>query len=364
MQILILLFIISLSDCKDIGTFLQITDIHFDQFYDVNSPANCLFGSIGFGCCRKYSIPIEPYRSASKWGDYNCDLPFLFVDESLKWISNNIEIPDFILWNGDNVDHHDITQSFISNFNEINITTSLMNKYFNKSIIIPVIGNHDTYPIDQLWYNFKDTELSFALSDIWSNMIPTDQKLSFSHGGYYIKKLNKKTNLIIINSLLYDSNNIFSYFVNDPSNQNQWLHDTLQQMRQDDSNVWIVGHIPIGSYESKTNFTDYFYNITVEYSDIIKYQFWGHTHEDYYYLFMDNNNKPVGFSFVAPSLVADERFSSFRQYIYDRDSFEILDYIQYNANLTDIIINDRMAFNVNYVALNSYELQNFTPDSF
>ena len=111
-------------------TFLQLTDIHFDSQYLEDSQANCLFGSTGLKCCRETSIGIKPYRNASKWGDYNCDSSLLFIEESLKWISENIETPDFIIWNGDSVDHHDFTQSLNKNLNEINITTSLLYKYF------------------------------------------------------------------------------------------------------------------------------------------------------------------------------------------------------------------------------------------
>lgn len=363
MILVFLLTYINLNQALSVGTFLQITDIHFDQYYTPGSSANCYFGSTGLGCCRRLSISKEPYRTASKWGDYNCDLPLLFVNESFRWISSNIKTPDFIIWNGDSVDHHDITQTLNSNIEEINIITKLFSEYFNQIAIVPMIGNHDTYPIDQVYYNFNETELSYELSVVWKDMIPQEQLYTFSYGGYYTVNLTSNVSLMIINSLLYDNNNIYSYLVDDPSNQKQWINQTLNRLRNEHKRVWIAGHIPLNSVECNETFSKWFYDICIEYSDIIQYQFWGHTHDDYYYLIMDNEN-PVGFHYVSPSLTADWRFSSFREYLYDRETMQILDYSHYVANLTDIIINNKIDYTLEYMAKQNYMIKSFDPDGY
>ena len=84
--------------------------------------------------------------------------------------------------------------------------------------------------------------------------------------------------------------------------------------------------------------------MTVRYADVIKYQFWGHEHQDYYYLTLDENRVPVGFSLVAPSMLADWRFASFRIYEYDRDTMDILNYVNYVADLNTIIRNDAIGY--------------------
>src|SRR5579863_4452670 len=85
---------------RNIGTFLQYTDIHYDKKYQPKSRANCHEFSPGTKCCRNTSIGDDPIEHASEWGDLRCDLPFKFIDESLKWASTNLTKPDFIMENG------------------------------------------------------------------------------------------------------------------------------------------------------------------------------------------------------------------------------------------------------------------------
>jgi sphingomyelin phosphodiesterase len=348
------LTILHIIKAQNIGTFIQLTDIHYDSYYTPGAYSTCLLGDTGLGCCRKDSIPISPYTKASIWGDYNCDMPFMFINESLNWININVAKPDFVLWNGDSVDHHDIEQSFNNNMDELSTITKLIQTYFSNSKIYPNIGNHDTYPIDQLWYEFSETELSKYLSNLWKDYVTDD----FNIGGYYYVFLNKNTILININSLLYDTHNIFIYQVPDPSNQKKWIIDTLEYARDNNLQVWISGHIPIMANECSTNFTDFMIDTSIYYSDVIKYQFWGHTHQDYFYLIKDQYNISKSLSFVAPSIMADQRFSSFREYYYDRDTMNIISYNHYHANLTKIINQNYVSYELAYNTLTNYNITN------
>jgi hypothetical protein len=365
-------FICNAAGGGRIGTFLQITDIHFDAFYQEGSAANCFLGSTGLGCCRHSSISKSPHRIASRWGDYNCDSPRLFVEESLKWIAANHATADFVIWNGDSVDHHDITQSLSDNVLEINTTTSLMKQYFKSGTtrIFPINGNHDTYPIDQLGSEFNTTRISKYLNAMWQDMLPDDTaRATFARGGYYLAPVihspdgTPTLQLMVLNSLLYDSNNLLLLGHHDPSDQNVWIVRAFDTARAANTKIWIAGHIPLGSSETHTNFSNFFYKLCAEYSDVVQYSFWGHTHTDYYYLTFDAAG-PVGLSFVAPSMMNDHQLASYREYTYDKDTMKILDYKEYVANLTEIIANDTLEYKLYYSARHDYGVAAVTPSEF
>ena len=85
--------------------FLHMTDVHLDPEYYPGSPDNCILGSTGIGCCRKYDIRKLPYHKASPWGDYKCDDSLKLVNSIFEYISKEIEL-EFIFFTGDIVHHH------------------------------------------------------------------------------------------------------------------------------------------------------------------------------------------------------------------------------------------------------------------
>ena len=51
---------------------------------------------------------------------------------------------------------------------------------------------------------------------------------------------------------------------------------------------------------------------------------------------------------VTLNLMSDKRFPSFRVCDYDPTTFKLIDYTQYYANLTDIILTDNFKFQKQY----------------
>ena len=74
----------------NLGRILHISDIHLDTRYHIGGVDNCVFGETGLGCCREFDIPKKPYGYASEWGNYNCDAPIKLVNETFRWIRDNI----------------------------------------------------------------------------------------------------------------------------------------------------------------------------------------------------------------------------------------------------------------------------------
>jgi hypothetical protein len=283
---------------------LHITDIHYDPQYTVGSPNNCVTIP-GIGCCRNDSIPLDPWNPAGQYGDFNCDSPLSLLNATLYWISINIPNIDIILWTGDTVHHHSFKQSIDANFNLIKTTTLMFKQYLPNSTLIPVLGNHDTWPIDQFASGGYSKYL-YELASIWNLKFSKE----FMQFGLYTVNINPSLIIINLNCLLWDSNNLlFNSF--DAEFQLNWLKYQLSLSRKNKQNVWIVGHVPPGRNEFIQPYNDIFTDLLFEYRNVIVSTFWGHTHKDSFLA----NNYTIGF--IAPSFMPDQHYPIFRIYEYD-----------------------------------------------
>ncbi|AYV79218.1 MAG: hypothetical protein Faunusvirus5_27 [Faunusvirus sp.] len=341
----------------DLGHFVQLTDIHFDKYYSVGSPNWSEESELGIPACRGYNVGKPPYAPAQYWGDHKCDAPGSLVDATIKWISKSYIPIDFILWTGDTVDHHDIAQSFGDNLYSVHIVTNILLKYFPTTPVIPVIGNHDTYPIDQFnseMYIYQ--EMLKQMSNMWRPWISNID--FFSKYGFYKYGLNHMVDIIVINNLIWDNNNIVGMVSNDSTIQFNWLRQQLAMSSRIGKKVWLVGHISPGAGEGTDEYNDNMELLLADYSDIIKYSFFGHAHTDEFALYRNKDAEVFLAGFIAPSLVPLDKFSSFRIYSYNITTMEILDYDQYSLNLTQLNIDN----NVNYTKLYSARTEYNLPD--
>ena len=120
---------------------------------------------------------------------------------------NNIPNLEHIIYTGDSVDHHDISQSIDNNLNEIKMIYSLFDYHFPNTTMYSSVGNHDTYPIDQTIPDIYKYMIN-QLSDNWSKWLPNSNN-TFKDYGYYSHQMNNKLQLISFNSIYYDSHNFF-----------------------------------------------------------------------------------------------------------------------------------------------------------
>ena len=129
---------------------LQISDIHIDPQYAEGTNAVC-----GEPLCCRASSPgshkqISADRKAGYWGDYrDCDIPLRTVEETFRFIRENHPDIDYILWTGD-IPPHDIwNQTRESQLELINVVGNLFDQYFGNIPIYPVVGNHESLPMNR-----------------------------------------------------------------------------------------------------------------------------------------------------------------------------------------------------------------------
>ena len=338
--------------------FLHITDIHLDLSYTTHSPTNCLLGNTGLRCCHKYDIPRYPNKPAGKWGDTNCDVPSILLNDTLGWISNNYPHLDFILYSGDSVGHHDIDQSVDKNIETMQYVTDIFNYHFKDTLVIPNQGNHDTYPIDQT-IPLLEERIRKRLASNWETLLDKNISNTFIEKGYFkldnipISNQDNNITIISINSLEYDSHNVFRTSEKDKID---WLNKTLYEERMKGNKVFILGHIfPTGG-ESTPIYNKYVLEYLEMYNDIIVGSFFGHSHHDEFKI-KDKIN-PI---LVTPSLMPDNRDPCFRIYQY---TTILLDYKQYCIDLDTTNTLNTLQVYLDYSFQKEYGLANITYDSY
>lgn len=352
----------------EINEILHVTDIHYDPWYYPSSANICLFGThIGTGCCRKTSIGIKNYNQASKYGDLQCDLPLLTVNLTFNWIYNKHPNLKYIFYTGDTVDHHDITQSVNGNLHSINSVSNLFKSNFPDVPVYSVLGNHDTYPIDQTApYLYK--YMLEKISNYWKDSLTTESINLMKNYGYYSQELNSKLNIIGFNSIYYDHHNFFQ--VNSDSldekktnSQFKYLKMVLEKSKLENKKVIILNHIPIQGGESIPYYNSQLSSIIDEYSDVILLHLNGHEHSDHFYIYKKSTTLS-SFSLIPNSMTTSGHYPGFRILYYDTINNKFINYKQYSCNITNIIKTSNFSCNELYDFNSLYQEEDLSLKSF
>lgn len=162
-----------------ISSFVQITDIHIDPYYEPGSLSDCKEPL----CCRATSGHVQAgdkRRQAGRWGDYgNCDLPVRTLRSALQRIREHHPNAEYWLWTGD-ISPHDIWNiSKNEAANDVRLVTQMVREYSNGLPVFPVIGNHEAHPVNsfsppEIKGRFSMSWLYDLLAEEWSDWLPKD----------------------------------------------------------------------------------------------------------------------------------------------------------------------------------------------
>lgn len=139
----------SRQQSKSISSFVHITDIHIDPYYEAGSLNDCNEPL----CCRATSGPVaanDKRRQAGRWGDYgNCDTPVRTLVSALNRIREQHSSAEYWIWTGD-ISPHDIWNiSKAEAANHVRLVSKLVREYSNGLPVFPVIGNHEAHPVNR-----------------------------------------------------------------------------------------------------------------------------------------------------------------------------------------------------------------------
>jgi sphingomyelin phosphodiesterase len=330
---------------SSIGYILQLSDIHFDPFYQVGSSSRCSDPL----CCRS-GTPTNLTDRAGPYGSIGCDSNEALINSFFTQAHQLYPQPDLILWTGDAPCHDIWNQSLSRNQNASRAIAAWVNQYFPGIPVVVAIGNHENFPSDQDPGPINNTNLIEGLLEAWNDSMSPEEISTFSYAGYYSHLVPpSKLRIISLNSDLGMSTNLWlllagvnsSYL--DLGNQLAWLNQTLALAQQNQESVWIISHASIGDESMISTYSEKFYSIISAYPGLIRAQFHGHTHYDSFRV-VTTSQVPDHLEFINPSLTPfGGNFPALRWYQYSRNTFEILDYWQYFLNLTAINLENATA---------------------
>jgi len=192
---------------------LVLTDIHIDPDYKEGSNGDC--NTVG-GCCNETSGPVKREKDkAGYWGHNSeesskCDMPYRFWDRTLEQLRKMKEAGeiDIVVSLGDIHSHSffKVPESTVINANNYFIDT--LKKTFFDTPVIPVMGNHETTPIDN--YDFEDKR-NFTIEKIFNRykeFVGEEKVQNLIENGFYeweLKEHNIK--LLSLNSMNHDNYN-------------------------------------------------------------------------------------------------------------------------------------------------------------
>ncbi|CAD0044512.1 unnamed protein product [Aureobasidium pullulans] len=253
--------------------------------------------------CNRLSTPY--------YGDFKCDSPYGLVLAALDSIApltgtNQKEPFGFSIYTGDLVSHEGQQE---------------LSRDLPDDLGMQMSWNFDH--VAGLWQE-----------EGWLNSTAANQ--ARLHYGAYSVKTPQGLRVITFNTdFWYRSNylNLIDTINPDKSGMFAWMIEELQRAEDAGERVWILGHVLSGwdGTNPMPNPTDLFYQIIDRYSPhVIANVFFGHTHEDFAYVYYANNgtNQSAGnalnTAWVGPSITPLTNVNSaFRSYEVDTGDWNI-----------------------------------------
>lgn len=330
---------------------VHISDIHVDLAYEVGASTNCTQDI----CCFTYEADDAPGVTdypAGPWGEHTCDSP---LDLSLSMYSAIMDfVPDaaFTVFTGDLVEGREWSTTHAEIVQDINSAYQHMAAAGLGAQVYGTVGNHEASPVNSfpqaaiagaIACNQSNQYMYNALASNWAQWIgPTSAATARTHGGAYSVVHEQNLRVISINTMFYMAENWWLYTPSmqpDPNDQFAWLVDELQAAEDADQRVWIIGHIPFGRPDALYDYSEYFDQIVQRYAATIAAHFWGHTHKDMWEVSYRNYSAPsadsaVAVHYIAPALTPTSGNPPFRVYSVDPETWAVLDYTVYVANMS------------------------------
>ncbi|KAG7158226.1 Sphingomyelin phosphodiesterase-like 1 [Homarus americanus] len=281
---------------------------------------------------------------------------------------------DYVVWTGDVVPHNMWSTSKEWNLRMVRETYEMVRKYFPNTPIFPVVGNHEMSPIDQFPNpNAEDTPQDLAatwlyqgLIEQWSHLVPHLDNSTVMRGAYYSVLVKPGFRIISFNTMFgYATNLWLVENSQDPGDELAWLEEELNKAEAAGELVHLLGHVPPGLISTERTWSREYNKIVVRYENIIRGQFYGHTHYDEVEIFHDGD-RPVSVAYICPSQTPWYYLNpAYRIYHVDGDRENttrlVLDHETYIMNLTEAQETGLVRWYQLYSAREQYGMTSLTP---
>ncbi|CAF1272776.1 unnamed protein product [Adineta ricciae] len=316
------------------GFFWVFSDAHVDIHYrNDGDPVTH---------CRNVSLTNKT-RIIRKFGHFDCDAPRELLTSAFTAAINIDSKVDFVIWLGDSTSHRSAGGDTLIPVFE-NLSQQLRN-FFPKTLILPVLGNHDIVLTANRSTRFRDfynqTQMNLLLTD-------TDARRTFLKGGYYSIRFqtlrnNKQVMLrfVVLNTGMFQPYILDFFNTKDAIEQIEWFNRTMSEAFELHDRVLLLSHLPFGINE---DLLYKFYNLRYEeqlltiinrYSSIIIMCLSGHRHFDILRVYSSGNITMGILNHAAISPVGYLTQPSIRKYSYDKQRLVLTDYEQYSLNVLE-----------------------------
>jgi endopolyphosphatase len=270
-------------------------DLHPDPFYKVYSSTE-----EGISCHRGTG-PAGTYGAETS----DCDSPFALINETFKWIENNLrDTVDFVVWTGDSARHDSDEELPRSTEQVVNLNRYIAGKFAEvfgngkdekdptHDMLIPVVptfGNNDILPHNILMAGPNRWLREYT--DVWRKFIPEEQRHSFQRGGWFwVEVIPQKLAVFSLNTLYFFDHNTAvdgCALKSEPGFEHmEWLRIQLQFMRQRGMKAILTGHVPPARTESKQLWDESCwqkYTLWLkQYRDVVVSGIYGHMNIDHF----------------------------------------------------------------------------------
>jgi hypothetical protein len=166
-------------------------------------------------------------------------------------------------------------------FQIVSNLTQLIAASFNKTRVIPSLGNHEVWPPSQFpgLGSELTTSVFATVGKMWDRWLPSSQsKSDFSSLGCFVSDISANLSIISLNTLWCDRGNILAELdlVGDSAEKVfDWLESQLEHLMMNNKKVWITGHVPLNAQYSMRSCINRYIDIITKYQSIIPAQFYG-----------------------------------------------------------------------------------------
>ncbi|KAF1837554.1 Endopolyphosphatase [Decorospora gaudefroyi] len=278
------------------GRFLHVTDFHPDPFYKTYS------STAEDAACHRDHGPSGIYGAETT----GCDSPFALVNQTFKWIKDNIKDDiDFVIWTGDSARHDNDdelprTQKQVIQQNEYMV--SKFAEVFGQDHhghgtggfaipVVPTFGNNDIMPHNI--FTSGPNRWTIKYLDIWRSFIPEAQRHQFQQGGWFsVEVIPGKLAVISLNTLyFFTSNSAVDGCANkhEPGYEHmEWLRIQLDILRDRGMKAILLGHVPPARVDSKESWDETCWQKYAlfgrQFRDVIVGSVYGHMNIDHFIL--------------------------------------------------------------------------------
>lgn len=342
------------------GSFLVLTDIHFDPFIGCEQRGPCAL----IDALEKAEVSAWEGLLAKRGDEiklsYREDTPYSLLKSSLDAIQakakqNHVQYL-FVLGDFLAHDYPQKYQRFSSSKKHyaafvkktMTFLTRQLDKRFPSLPIYPVIGNNDSYHLD---YEVHPRGAFLRdVTDMWVPLLRDEKQVSgyeqsSTRNGHYAVDVGEKHKLRLIglNTVL------FSVHIEGPQVKAaaketlQWLEKELKAAKVKQQRVMITLHIPPGIdlYASLSQgtfsvrefwqgaYTEAFMDLLERNADSISGILAGHTHMDWFQVLSFDSGKQVVLSATPAISPLFHNNPAFKIYSFDDENFGLKDYVTY-----------------------------------